>query len=651
MPRQTPGKAWVRQISILILPWLWPNIGLSAKMAAIVVVGTIALVGLFAYLGTAALNEDIQRTLQERVILAQATARHIDYVLASIEEVLTETAAQAAWSDSTRVNDVLQRAFRRLDFYATQVFLLDRDGRVIAAYPPLTSTVSFDQFASVTAVLNGQPFAVSRFTRPIGALGSSTVAATPVRDAAGNVNGALVISINLTGSNIRMFTQPIGLGDTGYLDLIDLGGNILASTRSDRIGSTSDHGESLAAMIRDHRQAVSACHDCHTASTGSQPRPEVLAFAPLEHAQWGVTVRQSEDEVFASIRQLQLRIFALMAIMLAGALVLVYLTTRSVITPVQALTAATRRIAKGDLDTPLGMQGQDEIGTLASSFDVMRVRLKESIVEIQTWNRELDARVRERTAAVERAKGEIVQLYGELQRKEQIRGELLRRVLSVQEEERKRISRELHDETCQVLTGLSYALDDAAETTPTPEIKPQLERMHTLASTALEEIHRIILDLRPTMLDHLGLIPALRWYAESRFNDTDIRLVIRELGQPRRLPPAVETALFRVVQEAINNIARHSGASRAEFAFEFLPDHVEVWITDDGRGFDPTNAFGFTDGKRGLGLMGMEERMSAVGGQFNLESAPGKGTLIRLIVPAQETTEQRNAQSDSVADR
>lgn len=651
MPRQTPSQARLRQISGLILASLWPNIGLSAKMAAIVVVGTIALVGLFAYLGTAALNEDIQRTLQERVILAQATARHIDYVLASIEEVLTETAAQTDWSDSTRVNDVLQRAFRRLDFYATQVFLLDRDGRVIAAYPPLTSTVSFDQFASVAAVLNGQPFAVSRFTRPIGALGSSTVAATPARDATGNVNGALVISINLTGPNIRMFTQPIGLGDTGYLDLIDLGGNILASTRSDRIGSTSDHGESLAAMIRDHRQAVSACHDCHTASAESQPRPEVLAFAPLERAQWGVTVRQSEDEVFASIRQLQLRIFALMAIMLAGALVLVYLTTRSVITPVQALTAATQRIARGDLDTPLGMHGRDEIGTLASSFDAMRAQLKDSITEIQTWNRELDARVRERTTAVEQAKVEIVQLYGELQRKEQTRGELLRRVFSAQEEERKRISRELHDETAQVLTGLAYALDDAAETTVEPDIKPQLERMHTLANTALAEIHRIILDLRPTMLDHLGLIPALRWYAESRFNDLGIRLAIRELGQPRRLPPAVETALFRVVQEAINNITRHSGARRADFVFEFLPDHTEVWVTDDGKGFDPTSALGFTDGKRGLGLMGMEERMSAVGGQFNLQSAPGKGTLIQLIVPAEETTEQGNGKSNSIADR
>ena len=615
---------------------LWSRVGLSVKMAAIVVVGTIALVVLFLYLGTAALNENIQRTLQERVVLAQTTARHMDYILANIEEVLPDVALQTAWSDSTHLNETLERARHRLSFYATQVFLLDRDGRAIAASPPITAPIPFTQFASVNAVLGGQSFAVSRFTRPINGIGSAAIAATPIRNDDGNVTGALVISIDLTSPNIRTFTQPIGLGETGYIDLIDLGGTILASTRSERIGAQSDHSDSLAAMISERRQTVSTCDDCRSAPSASAPRREVLAFAPLERAQWGVTVRQSEDEVFASIHQLQLRIFALMVVMLGGALILVYLTTRSVITPVQALTAATQRIAAGDLDTPLGMHGQDEIGTLARSFDAMRVRLKESIAETQTWNRELDARVQARTADCERAATEIRQLYEELQQKEQMRRELLNRVFSAQEEERKRISRELHDETCQVLTGLSYALDDTAETHPTTDLKLRLERMHDLVTTALAEIHRIILDLRPTMLDHLGLAPALRWYTESRFDGMGIRVSIREVGQARRLPSAVETALFRVVQEAINNIARHSRATRADFVLEFAPTQVQVWIKDNGKGFNPATVFSATDHQRGLGLMGMEERMTAAGGRLQIHSTPGEGTTIQLIMPVLE---------------
>jgi signal transduction histidine kinase len=621
-------------------------------MAAIVVVGTLSLLGLFAYLGTAALNENIQRTLHERIILAQTTAHHIDYVIAGIENVLTDTAAQPIWQTAHPDAETLALIFHRLNFYATRVYLIDPTGQSIAAYPPIDAPVSFSQFASVQAVFDGRPFATSRYLRSLNHYGSSTLAAAPIRNADGQIQYALVATIDLINPSIRIFTDPIGLGDTGYIDLIDLGGTILASTRDERIGIQSDHKETLGTLIRERRETVSACHDCHTPNTATPVR-EVLAFAPLERAQWGVTVRQSEVEVFASIHQLQTRIFVLMGIMLAGALLLVYLTTRSVITPVQALTTATQRIASGDLDTPLGMNGEDEIGKLAQSFDAMRVRLKKSIADIQMWNRDLDTRVRERTAAVEQARNEISELYDELQRKEQVRSELLRRVFSAQEEERKRISRELHDETAQVLTGLAYTLDDAAEMTTEPEIKAQLERMHTLANTALEEIHRIILDLRPTMLDHLGLIPALRWYAESRLNEKEIRFTMRETGSSRRLSPAIETAVFRVAQEAINNIARHSDAIRAELVFRFLPDQLQVTIADDGKGFDVNQVLDQVIDRRGLGLLGMRERIDAVGGQLIFRSAPGVGTMVQISVPfeapasLQVMREQDDVQGDS----
>ena len=615
---------------------VWSRVGLGAKMATLVVVGTLALVGLFLYLGTAALSENIQRTLQERVLLAQTSARHIDYILTNIEFALPDAARPLTTSDPAALDSMLDHARQRLNIYTTQVFLLDREGRTVAANPPLTVPISFTQFASVNAVLSGQDFAVSRFARLPQSNVSAAIAGTPVRDANGAIVGALFISIDLTSPNTRIFTDPIGLGESGYMDLIDLGGTILASTRRERIGSQSDHQSSLAAMVRNHQPTTSVCHDCHSESTAAPPTRQVLAFAPLERAQWGVAVRQSEDEVFASIHQLRLRIFALMGMMLAGALLLVYLTTRSIITPVQALTAATQRIAAGDLDTPLQAQGQDEIGALAYSFDAMRARLKESIAEIQTWNRELDARVQERTRACEQARGEIVQLYEELQQKERIRGELLRRLFSAQEEERKRISRELHDETCQVLTGLAYALEDTAEALPSPDLKPHLERMHDLVNSALAEIHRIILDLRPTMLDHLGLVPALRWYAEAQLSELGIRFTIHEQGEPGRMPPAVETALFRVAQEAINNIARHSRATRADFVLDFAPGQVEIWIKDNGKGFDATTVISTSEHRRGLGLLGMEERMSAVGGRVTIRTTPGDGTTIQLLVPVKE---------------
>ncbi|MEW5719026.1 MAG: HAMP domain-containing protein [Chloroflexota bacterium] len=614
--------------------WFKPHVGLRAKMALLVVVGCLSLIGLFGYLGTAALEENVQRTLHERVVLAQTTARHIDAVLTIVESVLMESATQEFWDDPERADSALAHTSRRLGFLASRVFLLDHTGHIRAANPPLTSTVSFEQFTAVTAVLNGQSFAVSRYTRPLDSAGSSTIAVVPIQDESGKVPYVLLVSLNLTSPELRTFTQPIGLGETGYMDLVDLSGTILASTRAERIGSSSDHRDSLPAMIREQSARVSTCHNCHIA-TALGPAREVLAFAPLERAQWGIAVRQSEHEVFAATRLLQIRIFILLIIVIAGALILVILTTRSVIAPVQALTTATRRIAQGDLETPLQTHGQDEIGVLARSFDGMRARLQDSMAEIRAWNRELNARVRERTAECERARADIEQLYIELRGEEHARRELLHRIISAQEEERKRIARELHDGTSQILIGMVYRLERAAEMIArgklrTSETRALLAQLLELTQMARAEVNYVILNLRPLLLDQLGLIPALRSYAEERFAESGLSWNIRIIGESRRLAPQVEAALFRAAQEAINNVVRHARARRTDFVFEYFDDHMRVQISDDGQGFEPTRIEFSRDGAAGLGLLSMEERMRAVGGEFELRSAPGAGTTVTL---------------------
>ena len=610
-----------------------PFFGLSAKMAILVVVGTIAMIGLFAYLGTAALSENTQKNLQERVVLAQMTASYIDALLDNIDNVLTHTAEEEAWTDPARANDALDRAYHRLGMFASRVFLTDNTGKVLATQPPISSTLTLREVTPVIAVLNGNPFAVSHVAQPIGSLGSFVVAATPLHDPAGKVTGALVIALDFNNPNIRAFTHPIGLGKTGYMDLVTQDGFILASTRAGRVGSQSDHESSLMGMIRDHRQAVSACHDCHIESTGTVQLAEVLAFAPLEDAQWGITVRQSESEVFESTQLLQSRIFALMLVMVVGALILVLITTRNVIVPVQELTKATQRIAEGDWDSPIGTRARDEVGVLARSFDEMRLRLKKSSEEIQAWNRELDARVQDRTAALEAAARENARLYAELSRKEQSRGELLRRVISAQEDERKRIARELHDETSQSLSALMVGTDAAqmAATHDPQKVHAHLTTCRSIAENLLKNIHRLIADLRPSLLDDLGLIPAIGWYGEQRLQPLGIGFHLDEHGFKTRIPPSMETALFRITQEAITNIVRHSHASQV--TVQFLRDNgwVTLKICDDGQGFDPLTLQP-TEGQ-GLGLRGMQERTSILGGEFALQTAPGLGTMLTIHVP------------------
>jgi signal transduction histidine kinase len=617
-------------------PRRWPIIGLSTKVAVLVIVGTVSMIGLFAYLGTASLSENTERNLQERVILAQMSASYIDALLDNIENVLTHAASEEKWSNPASIETALDENYHRLSFFASRVFFVDAAGRSVAAQPPIRETILFNDITPVSAVLSGAPFSVSHLAQPLGSMGPSVVAASPVRDAGGKVTGALAIKLDFSSPNIRAFSNPIGLGQSGYMDLVAIDGRILASTRAGRIGSESDHGYSLSGMIRDHRQSVSACHDCHTAPTEAEPRAEVLAFAPLERAQWGITVRQSESEVFASTSLLQGRIFELMVIMLGGALVLVYLATRSVIVPVQALTAATRRIAAGDMDSPIKPMGRDEVGVLAQSFDEMRRRLKKSNEEIQAWNRELDARVQERTAAYEAAAKDNARLYTELQLKEKLRGELLHRVISVQEDERKRIARELHDETSQSLTALMVGLDtiQIALVHDIQKANAHLRNCNTIAGSLLKNIHRLIADLRPTLLDDLGLVPAIAWYGEQRLKPLGITLQMDESCLKGRLPASVETALFRIVQEAMTNIVRHAKASVVTVEFEQKDGWVTLQIADNGQGFDPQSLESDDPHGKGLGLGGMEERTTILGGVFKLQSASGKGTTITVRVPS-----------------
>jgi len=233
--------------------------------------------------------------------------------------------------------------------------------------------------------------------------------------------------------------------------------------------------------------------------------------------------------------------------------------------------------------------------------------------------------------AVENAK-----LHQEVQRKEKVRGELLRDIFSIQEEERRRIARELHDETSQVLASLAASLEVAADMLPASADKTRvtLRKAQTLSVGILDEIHKLIYELRPTLLDDLGLVAATRWLVDNNLRATGIRVSFKTVGHERRLPPQLETTLFRVVQEAVFNIARHAHAKNASVNLRFKKSVIEVRVSDDGEGFDIEEAISSKDRPRGLGLLGMKERVELMSGILSIRSHPsGGGTEIDIKIP------------------
>src|SRR5207249_1483603 len=185
-------------------------------------------------------------------------------------------------------------------------------------------------------------------------------------------------------------------------------------------------------------------------------------------------------------------------------------------------------------------------------------------------------------------------------------------------------------ETGQALTGIIMSLEVAEDAlVHAPETARQrLERAKSLASASIGAIRHLVVDLRPAALDDLGLVPALRAFAESHLREKGIRLEMDSSGLRGRLSAPIETCLFRVVQEAVTNVIRHSGATSARIELGRQNGRVSVLVADNGRGFDVRDVMASADQTRALGLAGMEERIALVGGGLEVDSAPGRGTRV-----------------------
>ena len=229
---------------------------------------------------------------------------------------------------------------------------------------------------------------------------------------------------------------------------------------------------------------------------------------------------------------------------------------------------------------------------------------------------------------------ENVRLFGEVREKEQLRGELLSRLISAHEDERSRIARELHDEVSQSLTGLMMRLNAAEAALPRgpEEAQAVLGGIRSVAESTLEEVRKIVFDLRPTLLDDLGLIPAVRHYAKSLLEPAvAVRFQASGFGQ-QRLPRPIETTIFRIAQEAVTNIARHAHARNVTISLDLVDGWIRLAVTDDGVGFDVASARRDPTRRR-LGITGMEERVTLLGGTLQITSRPGHGSAVVMEVP------------------
>lgn len=294
--------------------------------------------------------------------------------------------------------------------------------------------------------------------------------------------------------------------------------------------------------------------------------------------------------------QLSLTIFIVLASSLLAATFLTWILTR----PILGLVEATRAVGKGDFSVQVERWANDEIGDLAEAFNHMTTELA-------------------RTDELR-------------QERELLRKQLLEGVITAQEDERRRIARELHDSTSQSLTSLKVGLRALETTCECPQTPPRFENLRQVLDQTLDDVHSLAVQLRPALLDDLGLAAALErflqeWQSRHKIMaDTAIHL------KGQRLPESVETALYRIVQEALTNVARHAGAHTVSVLVERHRDELITVIEDDGVGFDEIET------QRGphLGLLGIRERAELLGGSLAVESEPGQGASLFIRIPLED---------------
>lgn len=266
-------------------------------------------------------------------------------------------------------------------------------------------------------------------------------------------------------------------------------------------------------------------------------------------------------------------------------------------------------------------------------------------VELATANRQLGLEIIQRKKVEVALRKSERHVLTELEKsellKEQLRG-LSRQILSVQEEERKKISRELHDVIAQALIGINVRLATLKTEAGinTKGLGRNITLTQKMVSKSADIVHQFARELRPAVLDDLGLIPALHSYMKSFTTRTGVRTHLTTFEGVESLNAVKRTVLYRVAQEALTNVARHARASRADVSIRRDGKFVRMVVSDDGRSFQVPPLL-LERGTKRLGLLGMRERVEMVGGCFDIESAPGKGTKIITLIPISKSTERR----------
>lgn len=416
------------------------------------------------------------------------------------------------------------------------------------------------------------------------------VIAVPIEKANGQFVGVIAGRFYLSFQRLGQEIQKLRVGEEGTAYLVDRQGRLIYHPNSRLIGTDFSSREAVKQLQQGSRTGAV------TSRENGQPST-VEGYAVVQVPGWGLVIGEPWAQVVQPAQSALQPIVVVLIVGLITVAAFVSLGVQAVTDPIQNLVVQTRQVTAGDYDAQVMLSRIKEIRELGMAFN------------------EMVGQIRKYRAGVRQYVADITQS---------------------QEEERKRIARELHDDTVQSLIAIGQRIELIKGTLDDPiETRTRLNELRTMVTGAIASVRQFSRDLRPLALEDLGLVAAMQYLVNQLAQSEGVDVDFNVEGTAEGLPPDKEVAIYRILQETLNNVKKHAHATEVKVLAQFTNKQITLTVEDNGRGFIvPASITDFaTSGS--FGVMGLQERAQLFGGNIEVESQPDEGTIVRLVMPRQ----------------
>jgi signal transduction histidine kinase len=571
--------------SLLAQSVLWIILPQSLVMIAIAV-------GSFLIYQRVVISLLIDRDRQLAVISASRISQELAEHAAALESLIEENIQGDRKVDLTELH--LRVPLETLGLYNAGVVVVDAKGKVLAVTPteisPTKSDVFQEPFFQEVRIRKDAYFSDVLIDQGTGQ--QMIVISVPIYFGDKIFDGAILGALHFESSQLSNLIKGLKVGDEGFAYLVDGTGRVICHPDSRNVGLDFSNRLFVDRVVRGMNGGY-----VETLQSGERL---VVGFAPIEGTGWGLIVREPWEEVIEPVRVYGAVVILMILLITVATTWFLWVRVRRIAKPIQQLGEQASRLGSGGAIESVVDSGISEIDGLASAFARMA--------------------------------GQIVTYRAGLQR-------YLRAITQSQDEERRRVARELHDETIQNMLAIDRQLELFLTSEDNPDQRGSLRQIHEMVQETIRGVRQISRNLRPLVLEDLGLIPAIESLISVLHDEEPgLNAALHIVGNPQHHSADHELALYRITQEALTNCRKHAGASRADVRLTFEDASVRLEIQDDGRGFSLPSSMAEFAHSGSFGLMGIQERVFALGGEFNIDSGEGEGTRLEVVLPLTDST-------------